>query len=399
MNLKQLQEGFSIVNARVVTPKRVLDPGGIRIESGLITDIGPVGNGINHRNGEEFIDVKGALLLPGFVDIHADSLEVAIAPRPTAPFTPETVLAAYDAELALHGITTVFHCVGLADLGDFAKPLRTRPMASKIVKDIRAFTPHALLRTFIHLRYEITDTDSLAVIAKMIETGLVDLVSLMDHTPGFGVFKDIDAYRDYFRRSGLTIAAADAKFSELTKRRQNVNETSLQEVVALCHQHHLTVVSHDDHTVEKLQWALDLGLSVAEFPVTLQAVDFARANGMATVFGTPNLIRGRSHAGNLSVTDMISSHRVDVLCLDYAPMSLLPAFFKVAKLSGASLSQVSHLFSLNPAKCVGLDGVTGSIEIGKAADLIVVDNRRKFPRVLATFVNGKSVYQNHLAPV
>jgi len=49
-------------------------------------------------------------------------------------------------------------------------------------------------------------------------------------------------------------------------------------------------VSHDDHTAEKLQWALDLGVSVAEFPVTLEAVDFARAHGMATVFGTPNLL-------------------------------------------------------------------------------------------------------------
>jgi alpha-D-ribose 1-methylphosphonate 5-triphosphate diphosphatase len=172
-----------------------------------------------------------------------------------------------------------------------------------------------------------------------------------------------------------------------------VEETLIKKLVESCHQHNLTVVSHDDHTAEKLQWAFDLGVSIAEFPVTLEAVDFARAHGMATVFGTPNLVRGNSHAGNLSVTDMIAANQADILCLDYSPMSSLPAFFKVANITGASLSQVSNLFSLNPARSVGLDGITGSIAIGKAADLIVVDHRRKVPRVVATFVDGKIVYQ------
>ena len=393
MNLNPLQRSFSIINARIVTPERIFDPGGLRIESGFITHIWQDSKGNKNRIGEDTIDVKGSLLLSGFVDIHADSLEMAIAPRPAAPFAPEIILPSYDAELALHGITTVFHCIGLADLDEFAKPLRTRKTAPKIVQAVRAFTPYALLRTFIHLRYEITDTKSLPLLSRMIEAGLVDLVSIMDHTPCFGVFKDIYAYRDYLCRSGLTIEAADAKYNELTQRRKQVEEALIKKLVESCHQHNLTVVSHDDHTAEKLQWAFDLGVSVAEFPVTLEAVDFARAHGMATVFGTPNLIRGNSHAGNLSVTDMIAANQADILCLDYSPMSSLPAFFKVAKITGAFLSQVSNLFSLNPARSVGLDGITGSIAIGKAADLIVVDYRRKVPRVVAAFVDGKLVYQ------
>jgi alpha-D-ribose 1-methylphosphonate 5-triphosphate diphosphatase len=392
MNLNLLHKSFSIINARVVTPDRILDPGGLRVESGIIADIWQGRNGDKNAADKDVIDVKGSLLLPGFVDIHADSLEMAIAPRPAAPFAPATILPTYDAELALHGITTIFHCVGLADLDEFAKPLRTRIMAPKIVQAIRDFTPYALLRTFIHLRYEITDTESLPLINKMIKSGLVDLVSIMDHTPGFGAFKDIKAYTDYFLRSGHTIEAADAKFYELNQRRKQVEEPLLKRLVESCHQHHLTVVSHDDHTAEKLQWALDLGVSIAEFPVTLEAVDFARTHGMATVFGTPNLIRGNSHGGNLRVADMIAANQVDILCLDYSPMSSLPAFFKAAKITKASLSKISDLFSLNPAKRVGLDSVTGSIATGKAADFVVVDNRRKVPRVLATFVDGKLAY-------
>jgi alpha-D-ribose 1-methylphosphonate 5-triphosphate diphosphatase len=132
---------------------------------------------------------------------------------------------------------------------------------------------------------------------------------------------------------------------------------------------------------------------VAEFPVTLEAVDYARGHGMQTVFGTPNLVRGTSHAGNLAVADMLASGRVDILCLDYSPMCSLLALFKTAELTGAPLAEVSRIFSLNPARAVGLDRITGSIETGKSADLILVDDRRTSPRLLTTFAGGRPVYQ------
>lgn len=186
------------------------------------------------------------------------------------------------------------------------------------------------------MRYEITDTESLPLVHGMVEDGLVDLVSLMDHTPGFGVFKDIEAYRDYYRRSGQSMAAADDKFAKLVERHNRVDDEGLKALVEACHRQGLTVVSHDDHTAEKLEWALGLGVSVAEFPVTLEAVDFARGHGMQTVFGTPNLIRGTSHAGNLSVAEMLAAGRVDILCLDYSPMCSLLALFKAVELNSSN---------------------------------------------------------------
>jgi alpha-D-ribose 1-methylphosphonate 5-triphosphate diphosphatase len=388
------QSEYSIINASVVTPDRIFNPGGIRIESGVIVDIWQGTIGDKSRNGHDTINAHGCLLLPGFVDIHADSLEMAIAPRPAAPFKPDTILPTYDAELAMHGITTVFHCVGLADLGDLSKPLRKREVATEIIKAIRTYTSHACLRTRIHLRYEITDTLSLSLINQLVENRLVDLVSIMDHTPGYGVFKDIASYRDYFKRSGHSMDAADNRIEEMLDLRKQVHEPSIKTLVETCHQHGLIVVSHDDHTEEKLQWAFDLGVRVAEFPVTMEAVHFARSHGMQTVFGTPNLIRGTSHAGNLSVRDLIAADQVDILCLDYSPMCSLLALFKVAQITGASLCQVSRLLSLNPARSAGMDSVTGSVETGKAADLILIQNVRATPRVLATFIKGLPAYQS-----
>lgn len=383
-------ETFTIANVRVVTPDELLESAWVRVEHGIITDVYESSDSLR---GTRVVDGCGCLLMPGFVDIHADSLEAAIAPRPAAPFQPEIVLPTYDTTLAMYGITTVFHCIGLADLGETGKALRTRSQATKIIHAVNKFSSQSQLRTRIHLRYEITDTESLPLLHSFVEEGLVDLVSIMDHTPGFGVFKDAEAYREYCQRSGESMTAAEEKINHLIEVREKVDQSALEKLVESCLDHGLSIVSHDDHTAEKLDWARSLGVTVAEFPVTMEAANYARESGMQTVFGTPNLIRGGSHAGNMRVEDLLRAELVDILCLDYSPMCSLLALFKASEITGKPLSEIAKMFSLNPARAVGLDHQTGSIEEGKDADMILVDTRQSVPRVLATFVEGRAVYQ------
>ena len=63
--------------------------------------------------------------------------------------------------------------------------------------------------------------------------------------------------------------------------------------------------------------------------------------------------------------------------------------FKNLLSMGISMGEVSKMASLNPAKTMKIDNETGSIEIGKFADLVVMD---KEYNVLNTYVNGKCVY-------
>ena len=60
-------------------------------------------------------------------------------------------------------------------------------------------------------------------------------------------------------------------------------------------------------------------------------------------------------------------------------------------------------YTFNPARAMGLDGVTGSIAVGKSADLIVLD-RNLFEiapndigktKVLSTFFEGRIVYERN----
>ena len=60
--------------------------------------------------------------------------------------------------------------------------------------------------------------------------------------------------------------------------------------------------------------------------------------------------------------------------------------------SGVPLEDISQMASLNPAKCLGIDHITGSITIGKSADLVVLDQSLN---VINTYVNGECVYEQH----
>lgn len=57
---------------------------------------------------------------------------------------------------------------------------------------------------------------------------------------------------------------------------------------------------------------------------------------------------------------------------------------------GFPLTDVSKMASLNPAKTLKIDHLTGSIQAGKAADLVILDNNYN---VLATYVDGVCVYK------
>jgi len=72
-----------------------------------------------------------------------------------------------------------------------------------------------------------------------------------------------------------------------------------------------------------------------------------------------------------------------ILTMNYALRNLV-------KKCGLSLAEGSRITSLNPAKVIGLDKEVGSIEVGKKANLVVLNEDFE---CLLTFIEGKLVYQ------
>jgi alpha-D-ribose 1-methylphosphonate 5-triphosphate diphosphatase len=135
-----------------------------------------------------------------------------------------------------------------------------------------------------------------------------------------------------------------------------------------------------------------MNIGMTEFPVNIEAVRAARELGVSVCLGSPNVVRGQSQGKNLSAREAISWGFGDILCSDYSPMTLLHAVLTLERLGILPLHEALKMVSLNPAQAVGIADETGSLEEGKAADLVLVDHSDDFPRVLKTFVGGREVF-------
>jgi len=374
---------FIITNARIVTPKKIVE-GSLVIKNGKIVEITE-----ENKKSENVIDAGGKYLLPGLVDIHGDDLERKISPRPHTNFPIDFALINLDRKTAACGITTKLHAIAY-----FEDELKGRhPIKSReILNILNKLKDKLLVNNYIHARCEISS--DISSILQIIGDPLVKLVSVMDHTPGQGQFKNIEDYKTYHKR---IYGLEDYEIEEILDKKKNHNKmTNLRRVLDRAHRFNLPVASHDDDTVEKVEFFYSLGVNISEFPVTLEAAKRAKNLGMFVSMGAPNVVRGKSSLGNLSAIEAIKHGLVDILCSDYYPECMLYAPFILERKGLMSLNEAVNLVSLNPAKAIGIDKEVGSIDIGKRADLIIVDLIDGIPVVEKTIVNGNIVYNSEV---
>lgn len=380
-----MSDRVTITNARVVTPEGVLESASVRVDDGRIAEIRE-----GYMNGTRQIDARGALLFPGFVDMHSDAIEKGIEPRPNTFFPVNIAVIELDKKIAACGITTMYHSLSFAEM---EVGLRNNSAAAGIIREINLLRKKLKVNTRIHARFEITDTGAVPYLEALIRDGQVELFSIMDHSPGQGQFRDILAYKRYY---GPVYAKSDSEMDGIIERKRKAKEQdtpgAIDHLVSVCRKHGISVASHDDDSREKIHWLKSLDIGVTEFPVNEEALSEAHDQGIQVCLGSPNVVRGKSQAANLSAREAISRGYGDILCSDYSPMTLLHAVFTLDRHGILPLHEAVRMVSLNPARAVGIDGVTGSIEEGKTADLVLVDDSDAVPRVIRTLVAGQEVY-------
>ncbi|MGB5232939.1 MAG: alpha-D-ribose 1-methylphosphonate 5-triphosphate diphosphatase [Desulfoprunum sp.] len=382
---KGLPHGFVIRNAQVVTPEGVRENASLQVEDGRIAEIreGTI-------PGIRVIDASGNYLFPGFVDLHSDAIEKGIEPRPNTFFPVDIAVYELDKKIASCGITTMYHSLSFAEL---EVGLRNNNTAAGIIRQINGLAGKLKVNTKIHARFEITDLGAVPFLEGLIRDGQIDLFSFMDHSPGQGQFGDIIAFKNYY---GPVYAKTDAEMDEIIERKlQAKNDNSPRSIallIDLCRQHGIAIASHDDDSREKITWLKEMNIGVTEFPVNIEAVRAARELGIDVCLGSPNVVRGLSQARNLSAREAISRGYGDILCSDYSPMTMLHAVLTLERLGILPLHEAMKMVSLTPARAVGIADHTGSLEVGKEADMVLVDYSDDFPRVLKTFVAGREVF-------
>ncbi|MCA1011956.1 alpha-D-ribose 1-methylphosphonate 5-triphosphate diphosphatase [Halobacillus halophilus] len=378
-----------ITNGKVITPEEVLEAD-VWIEDGRILR---VGGSPDHWMESEYklIDAAGMYVAPGMIEIHCDAIEKEMEPRPNTFFPLEMAMNEMERKLAGNGITTIYHSISLSD----GSGIRGDEQAVNLMNSIdkRRKNSPSMVRHRIHLRYELTNRGALPVIESFIRNQKIDLLSFMDHSPGQGQFKSMEGFQEFTKKQyNITDEQAVTMTKEVLSLKEKVEWEDLREMAQYAHAEGVSLASHDDDTVEKIDYILnDFPISISEFPITMEAARHASDKGLYVSVGAPNIVRGFSHSGNMRAIEAVLDGAAHIICSDYHPSALLPSVAEVRS-HGISLPEAWKMVSLYPAEALGIANERGSLEAGKQADILFIDMEGSYPAVRRTVVEGQTVY-------
>ncbi|WP_170364821.1 alpha-D-ribose 1-methylphosphonate 5-triphosphate diphosphatase [Ruegeria arenilitoris] len=359
--------------AQVLHPDRGLVGNDLSIADGLIQE----------GSGAPVVDLSGYLILPGIIDLHGDGFERHIAPRRGAMKQMDEGIRAAEAELAANGITTAV----LAQFYSWEGGVRGPEFAADVFRAIAAVKGSVVTDLIPQLRFETHLLDDYADLPGRIADWQVPYVVFNDHLPHDRLAQG----RTPPRLTGQALKAgrspeAHLKMLQDMHARTSEVPTALDALCAALAQQGVRLGSHDDATAEARCHCRARGVHIAEFPETLEAAEAAKAAGDHVILGSPNVVRGGSHKGNVSALDLIAMGLCDALASDYHYPSPRRAALMLMKSGLMDLASAWALVSSGPARVLGL-GDRGSLHPGKRADLVILDAETQ--RVAATIAGGR----------
>lgn len=378
-------------NVRAVLVDRIVDDATIVCEEGRIVSVEERGAAT-----ADAIDGQGAFCLPGLVDTHSDGLEKEVRPRPTSRFSEEFALRNFEGRLRAAGITTLFHGVGFEERPEYGRTIEQAEKVCGVIAD-RDQAPAVPVDHRVLYRIEARSSRGLdeaevhfANPEHAHDGGeVLPLVSFEDHSPGQGQFRDIAKYAasipeekipDGKTRDDLVQERVAAAEEALHHR-----DRKLQQLINHARMGRIRLLAHDCEDSEQVLDAhSEWGASVAEFPLTIEAARTAVGLGMATVMGSPNVLLGGSHSGNVAAEETVRAGLCTGLASDYLPASMLAAAFALAERGAIDLPGAVGLVTSGPTDIAGLRD-RGRISPGLRADLVLVTLDGRWPRVHAVW--------------
>ena len=371
-----------LTNARIVLTNEILE-GTITLRGGLIHDIQP-----GRAQHPTALDCEGDFIIPGVVDVHTDNLERQVQPRANARWPSLSAFIAHDAQCAAAGVTTVLDALCLGDLGFDQGRDQT---FHEGVRDLTTLTATDLLKAehLLHLRCELPARDMPNLLDGVAEHPLVAMVSLMDHSPGVGQYRDLVRYRSMrLRQTRMTEQEVEIRILKLQAQRAELRERQRRLVIDRFAGRDIPLASHDDEDADEVRRNAEDGIRVSEFPVTMEAAQGAERIGVGVIAGAPNIVRGGSHSGNVAAMDLVRAGAVDVLASDYVPPALIEAAFLVAEHVG--LPRAIAMITSGPAAMCRLND-RGTLTGGLRADLVRVTQHGAMPVVRQVWCRGARV--------
>ena len=394
----------TFVGAQVYLPREIANTT-VTVADGVIVEIGgPV-------LGSE-ISAHGKILAPAIIDVHGDAFERQLMPRPGVYFPIEVALIDTDRQLAANGIATAYHAITLG----WEPGLRNVARGRELIQSIQDLGLRLTVENRVQLRWETFAFEALDVIESALKGPLLPSVAFNDHTsmtmraydvpvqervfelsPDFSI-ASLDDERMKQRtlskaqRAGLSQEDYIALLGKIWDRRSDV-PARISEVASMASAVEAPMLSHDDTRADTRAYFRNLGASVAEFPMVMEAVEAARKNGDLIILGAPNAARGGSHIGSIGAADMVEAGLCDALASDYFYPSMLAAIDRLDRERRADRATLWSLLSSGPARAMRLDD-RGRITIGSRADLVLVDwTKGQAPVIEGTWIAGRAAYR------
>lgn len=354
----------TLSNARIVTPEGVVQ-GSMSMGAGHI-------NSIDSGSASIGTDCEGDWLIPGIIDIHTDNLERHFFPRPNIDWDPVSAAIVHDGLCISVGVTTVYDSLSVGSFG--AGESRKPDNLHRLIDGLHAAVDAGLLKADhkVHWRCE-APSDVLADwLPALAARPLTGLYSLMDHTPGQRQYRNASRFFTMWRKEGLSEADIEARMAERAERVARNDARNRRFVADIAHAQGIPLASHDDETAAHIEDAASYGVTIAEFPVTAEAAEAARAKGMCVIMGGPNLIRGGSYSGNVPASDLIDAGMHIGFASDYVPRSLIECAFALANGRwGLPIEKAVDTVTGAPARAMRLHD-RGALVVGRRGDVVRV---------------------------
>lgn len=235
----------------------------------------------------------------------------------------------FEGKLRAAGVTTVFHGVGFEESHGRGIPRSVR-QAENVCEAIDAHSGGRVDDRILY-RLDVRSPEGLAALRRRLDR-VPDgaLVSHEDHTPGQGQYADREHYERYLvGRRAMSPEEARRHVDQLIidrDRRLGVRAEALTWLGTVSTR--IRLLGHDPSSAAEVAELSARGGAAAEFPTTVEAAQAARAHGLPVVIGAPNVLRGRSHNGNVSGRELIGRGLVTAFASDYLPSGLLAAVLR-----------------------------------------------------------------------
>ena len=377
-----------LTGARLVLPTGVVENGRLTVENGRISDVS--GADVSSSDGSPTppagtappLDLQGCTVVPGFVDMHVHGGGGASYASGIA----EEALVAARTHLE-HGTTTT---VASTVTGEIDELCRQASVLSELVEDGLLAGVHfegpfiSINRCGAHRPDLLRDPDP-ALVRKLVDAarGTAKMVTLAPELEGgiesirllkeLGVIAAIGHTDANYDKVLQGIEAGATVATHLFNAMPAIGHRAPGPIVALLEDERITVELIGDG-VHLHPAVIDLAMTGAGLDRVALITDAMSAAGFGDGLyplgplqvrvedGVARLVEGGSIAGSTLTLDV--------------------AFRRAVALNGISLVRAAQVLSLNPARLLGVADRVGSIEVGKDADLVVLDDAQALVAVM-----------------